>query len=213
MQVKGQEFASHEPRGKWNVGLGYAVSPTGADHLQAAHDPWFTEPGEYSSDAGWVDLEDLSAVGLLDPVPAEDLSPAKVRLFLYLQQIWGFHDTLDLCIFTAVPEFRAMSLNMIVDLLNAVTGWRTSLFDLMKTAERGLTMARMFNLRQGLTAADDTLPQRMFEPLRGGTLKGHAIDRVQFERAVKLYYGMMGWSDEGVPSEAKLYELNLNFLV
>jgi aldehyde:ferredoxin oxidoreductase len=213
MQVKGQEFASHEPRGKWNVGLGYAVSPTGADHLQAAHDPWFTEPGEYSSDAGWVDLEDLSAVGLLDPVPAEDLSPAKVRLFLYLQQIWGFHDTLDLCIFTAVPEFRAMSLNMIVDLLNAVTGWRTSLFDLMKTAERGLTMARMFNLRQGLTAADDMLPQRMFEPLRGGTLKGHAIDRVQFERAVKLYYGMMGWSDEGVPSEAKLYELNLNFLV
>jgi aldehyde:ferredoxin oxidoreductase len=43
MQVKGQEFPSHEPRGKWGVALGYAISPTGADHLQAAHDPWFIE--------------------------------------------------------------------------------------------------------------------------------------------------------------------------
>ena len=41
MQVKGQELPNHEPRGKWGVALGYAVSPTGGDHLQAAHDPWF----------------------------------------------------------------------------------------------------------------------------------------------------------------------------
>ena len=45
IQVKGQELANHEPRGKWGVALGYAVSPTGADHLQAAHDPWFDKPG------------------------------------------------------------------------------------------------------------------------------------------------------------------------
>ncbi|NLF77969.1 MAG: aldehyde ferredoxin oxidoreductase family protein, partial [Chloroflexi bacterium] len=59
MQVKGQELPAHEPRGKWGVALGYAVSPTGADHLQAAHDPWFDKPGDYSTDANWVDLEDL----------------------------------------------------------------------------------------------------------------------------------------------------------
>jgi hypothetical protein len=53
-----------------------------------------------------VDLEDLSPAGLIDPVPAEDISGAKVRLFVYLQFIWGFHDVLDWCIFTAVPEFR-----------------------------------------------------------------------------------------------------------
>ncbi len=213
MQVKGQEFASHEPRGKWGVGLGYAVSPTGADHLQMAHDPWFDKPGAYESDANWVDLEDMSEVGCIDTVPNESLSPEKVRLFVYLQQIWGFHDILDLCIFVAVPEFRAISLNQIVELLNAVTGWRTSLFDVMKTAERSLTMARVLNNRQGFTPEQDTLPDRMFEPMRGGTLKGHAMNRQEFDKALKLYYGMMGWSDEGVPSEAKLHELNLGWLV
>lgn len=113
IQVKGQEFANHEPRGKWGVALGYAVSPTGADHLQAAHDPWFITPGDPTKEFNWVDLTDLSYTGFLDPVPAEDLSGSKVRLFTYLQYIWGLHDVLDWCIFTAVPEFRALNLNQL----------------------------------------------------------------------------------------------------
>ncbi len=212
VQVKGQEFANHEPRGKWGVALGYAVSPTGADHLQAAHDPWFNKPGDYSTECNWVDLEDLSPVGLIDPVPSEDISAAKVRLFVYLQYIWGLHDVLDWCIFTSVPEFRAMSLNQLVDIINCVTGWRTSLFELLKAGERGVTMARAFNCIHGFTAEDDRLPERFFEPMREGTLKGHYIDKEKFYEGVKLYYGMMGWSDDGIPSAAKLEELNVGWV-
>jgi aldehyde:ferredoxin oxidoreductase len=212
MQVKGQELPNHEPRGKWGVGLGYAVSPTGGDHLQAAHDPWFIKPGDYSTDANWVDLEDLSPVGLLDPVPAESLSGDKVRLFVYLQQIWGFHDVLDWCIFTAVPEFRAIDLNQLTEIIRCVTGWRTSLFELMKAGERGVTMARSFNYHFGFSAEDDCLPERFFEPLRAGTLKGHAIDRLQFEQALKLYYGMLGWDADGCPTQAKLEELGIGWV-
>lgn len=212
MQVKGQELPNHEPRGKWGVGLGYAVSPTGGDHLQAAHDPWFIKPGDYSTECNWVDLEDLAPVGLIDPVPAEDISGAKVRLFTYLQFIWGFHDVLDWCIFTAVPEFRAISLNQLVDLLNCVTGWRTSLFDLMKAGERGVTMARSFNYIHGFTAKDDALPERFFEPMRAGTLKGHAIDRRNFYEALSLYYGMMGWDENGCPTRGKLEELGVGWI-
>jgi aldehyde:ferredoxin oxidoreductase len=212
MQVKGQEFANHEPRGKWGVALGYAVSPTGADHLQAAHDPWFTNPGDPTLERNWVDLTDLSYVGLLDPVPAEDLSGAKVRLFTYLQYIWGVHDVLDWCIFTAVPEFRALSLNQLTQIVAMVTGWKTSLFEVLKAGERGVTMARAFNVQRGFTPDDDKLPERMFEPMRGGTLKDHAVDRTQFERALKLYYGMMGWTDAGIPTEAKLEELGVGWI-
>ena len=39
IQVKGQELAMHDPRGKYNVGMGYAISEIGADHLVVAHDP------------------------------------------------------------------------------------------------------------------------------------------------------------------------------
>ncbi len=212
MQVKGQEFPSHEPRGKWGVALGYAVSPTGADHLQAAHDPWFDKPGDYSTEYNWVDLEDLSPLGILEPVPAEDLSPAKVRLFVYLQYIWGLHDVLDWCIFTAVPEFRALSLNQLTEIVRCVTGWRTSLFELLKVAERGITMTRVFNCREGFSSADDRLPDRMFEPMRDGTLKGHCIDREQFEESLRMYYGMMGWNEQGIPTKAKLEELDLGWL-
>ena len=142
IQVKGQELPNHEPRGKWGVGLGYAVSPTGGDHLQAAHDPWFIKPGKYATEYDWVDLEDLAPIGLFDPVPAEDLSGAKVRLFVYLQYIWALHDVLDWCIFTAVPEFRALSLNQLTEIVACSTGWRTSLFEVLKVGERSVTMAR-----------------------------------------------------------------------
>jgi len=212
IQVKGQEPPNHEPRGKWGVALAYAVSNTGADHLQAAHDPWFTKHGEYTTDCNWVDLEDLSPVGILDPVPAEDLSPAKVRLFVYLQQIWGFHDVIDWCIFTAVPEFRAISLNQLAQITEYVTGWRTSLFELMKAGERWVNMGRAFNIKHGLTSEDDTLPERFFEPMRDGTLKGHAIDRKQFEEAKLLYYEMMGWDKNSKPTRGKLEELNIGWI-
>jgi len=212
IQVKGQELPNHEPRGKWGVGLGYAVSPTGGDHLQAAHDPWFIKPGDQSKEFNWVDLADLGPVGAVDPVPAEDLSPSKVRLFVYLQQIWGFHDVLDWCIFTAVPEFRAIGLNKMAETVGCITGWWTSLFDLMKVGERGVTMARAFNVARGFSSEDDTLPERFFEPMRGGTLKGHKIDREQFKDALHLYYGMMGWNEQGIPSRAKLEELNVGWI-
>jgi aldehyde:ferredoxin oxidoreductase len=212
IQVKGQELPNHEPRGKWGVGLGYAVSPTGADHLQAAHDPWFIKPGKYATEYDWVDLEDLSPVGLIDPVPAEDLSPAKVRLFVYLQFIWAFHDVLDWCIFTAVPEFRAISLNQLAEIVQCVTGWRTSLFDLMKAGERSVTMARSLNVGLGFTAEDDRLPERFFEPMRAGTLKGHFINREDFDKAIALYYGMLGWDAQGRPTQAKLEELGVGWV-
>jgi aldehyde:ferredoxin oxidoreductase len=212
IQVKGQELPNHEPRGKWGVGLGYAVSPTGADHLQAAHDPWFIKPGDYSTEYNWVDLEDLSPVGITDPVPAEDLSGAKVRLFVYLQYIWGLHDVLDWCIFTSVPEFRALSLNQLTEIVRCVTGWRTSLFEILKAGERGVTMARSFNYRFGFSKDDDQLPERFFEPMRDGTLKGHFIDRSAFEDALHLYYGMMGWDENGKPTRAKLEELGIGWI-
>ena len=214
MQVKGQELANHEPRGKWGVGLGYAVSPTGADHLQAAHDPWFTKPGSSydERETGWVDLGDLSPVGIFDPVPAEDLSGEKVRLFVYLQYIWGLHDVLDWCIFTSVPEFRAITLNQLVEIVHHITGWHTSLFELLKAGERGVTMARIFNYRYGFSSQDDTLPERFFEPMRAGTLKGHFIERQAFQEGLQRYYEMMGWDADGKPTRAKLEELGVGWI-
>jgi aldehyde:ferredoxin oxidoreductase len=203
MHVKGMPVPFHEPRGKVGVGLGYAVSATGPDHMEYPHDPfWATEAG----------ISLLRPLGIFEPVDVFDLGPQKIRIFVYLQQYWNLLNSLGICAFTAKP-MGPQTLNGIVDYVKAVTGWETSLFDLLKVAERHANMARIFNLREGLTARDDTLPDRFFQPMEGGTLKGKKIDKEQFSKAIETYYEMMGWDPEtGIPKKAKLAELDLDWL-
>jgi aldehyde:ferredoxin oxidoreductase len=74
-------------------------------------------------------------------------------------------------------------------------------------------MARVFNLREGFGRKDDTLPERLFEPLEGGPLQGKKIERKEFEEALSMYYEAMGWdAQDGVPTRGKLAELNLFWL-
>jgi aldehyde:ferredoxin oxidoreductase len=76
-----------------------------------------------------------------------------------------------------------------------------------------VTLARVFNLREGFGRKDDTLPDRLFEPLENGPLQGKAIDRKEFDEALTMYYEAMGWDPkEGVPTRGKLAELNLFWL-
>lgn len=202
MHVKGQELPMHEPRGKVSVGLGYAVSPTGADHMEADHDPTFEVLGD--GDTGWETL------GLLEPVDRFDFGPEKVRAFTYAQTAWNLYNSVGMCDFVGVP-INALKLEMLADYINAATGWNMSLFELMKVGERANTMYRLFNLREGFTAADDTLPDRLFEGLGNGHLQGRGLDRGEFARALQLYYGMAGWDANGVPTDARLAELGLTW--
>ena len=74
-------------------------------------------------------------------------------------------------------------------------------------------MARVFNLREGFGRKDDTLPERLFEPLESGALQGKGLDRGEFDDLLTLYYEAMGWDPaEGVPTRGKLAELNLYWL-
>jgi aldehyde:ferredoxin oxidoreductase len=84
-----------------------------------------------------------------------------------------------------------------------------SMAELMQVGERANTMARLFNLREGFSAADDTLPDRMFEPMRAGALAGKALDREAVGQALRLYSQMAGWDEQGVPTPATLAELGL----
>jgi aldehyde:ferredoxin oxidoreductase len=202
LHVKGQELPMHEPRGKVSLALAYSLSPTGADHMEAIHDPSFEGLG--SLDSG------LSEIGLLDPMDRRDLSARKVRAFFYAQALWNLYNSIGMCDFVGMP-IGALKLRALRDFVNAATGWDTTTWELLKVGERANTLSRLFNLREGFTSADDTLPQRMFEPLENGSLKGVALDPDEFLKARKTYYQMAGWGDEGYPTEAKLAELELEW--
>ncbi len=200
LHVKGKEMPMHDPRGKTGLALAYAVSPTGADHLQHPHDPVFINPAKSQEE-----------LGIIRGVTVDDLGPDKVRVFIYGQLWWGLLDCLGACKFVFIPHGAGvLKPSDLVDLVSASTGWDTSLWTLMKDSERALNLARIFNIREGFTASDDTLPDRFFGELAFGQRKGSKVDRRQFDGALRLYYEMMGWDgDTGVPSAAKLHELDL----
>ena len=62
-----------------------------------------------------------------------------------------------------------------VQSINAATGWNASLFELMKSGERGSMIARAFNSREGFTIKDDRLPERLFDPKPDGPNAGRKI--------------------------------------
>jgi aldehyde:ferredoxin oxidoreductase len=201
MTVKKQELPMHEPRGKKGVALGYAISPSGADHMQFAHDTMFAAPDSEP-------MNNARSLGILEPMNPMDLTPEKVRAIQYLWYFWSVFNHLGCCYFVFAPRsyFPMSKLDSIVE---AATGWNTTHWELMKMGERGLNAARLFNLKMGLGAADDVLPARLHEPLVDGPLAGNGIGKEEFEAAKSIYYSMMGWDKEGVPKKEKLLELGL----
>jgi aldehyde:ferredoxin oxidoreductase len=81
----------------------------------------------------------------------------------------------------------------------------------MKVGERIMNMTRIFNLREGFTSDDDILPDRFFQPHTSGALAETAIDLENFREAKNIYYEMMGWDKNGVPSKIKLDELDISW--
>ena len=86
LHVKGQEMAIHEPRGKFGVALSFALSPTGADHVEAPHDTSFVADNAL--------LESIKPLGEIEPVSATELGPRKVSQFVHTQQVFSLYNSL-----------------------------------------------------------------------------------------------------------------------
>jgi aldehyde:ferredoxin oxidoreductase len=118
---------------------------------------------------------------------------------------------LGLCLFAVAPT-RVLGLDEMAGLLAAVTGWETSSYEIMRFGERRNHLMRVYNQREGFTAADDTLPDRFFaDPIREGQWSGVRLDRQAFRDALLLYYQMMGWDEEGNPLPATLVDHHLEW--
>jgi aldehyde:ferredoxin oxidoreductase len=100
-----------------------------------------------------------------------------------------------------------------VEQVKSVTGWNVSNWEILKATERSLAMARAFNTLAGFSAEEDTLPDRFFEPLEGGSLKGAYLSRQEFFETRDIVYDMLGWERQtAAPKRWKLYELGLDWV-
>ena len=198
LHVKGQELPMHEPRLKHALGVGYALSPTGADHMHNFHDTMYRTEGS--------SLDKLRAFDPdLKPMAATTLNEDKMRLYFYHVNYRHFLDSAVMCMFLPyTPE-------QMLTLVNAATGWDIDLAEIQAIGQRAVTLSRVFNLREGLTAADDTLPRRFFAPFpKGQARRTVPLNEATFEEAKRTYYRMMGWDQEaGVPALETLEALDI----
>ena len=204
MQVKGLEMAMHEPRGKVGVALGYATNEAGADHLVAFHDPIFVN-------AESVAFKGAIPLGITEPTGALDLGEKKVGIW-YTGERWNSAEkVLGLCFFGPAPR-SFMQVDDVIAAVRAATGWDITVDELLEIGERAVNLARLFNVREGFSRADDRLPDRLHTPLEGGPLVGASIDRDAFEGAISALYALKGWDPAtGIPTQERLAQLGLEW--
>jgi aldehyde:ferredoxin oxidoreductase len=194
LHAKGLEPGMHEPRIGPILFLSYLLSPTGADHCTGAPDELMAMEGVFKS---------YHPLGWLTPSPTTDKGPRKVALFKEAQLQNIILDSLVVC------HFPGMNLEQTVELLKGVTGWDTGMPELLRIAERTVTLMRLFNLREGIKGDADKIPARFYGPTRSGPLADLKIDRDVYERAKQYYYVLMGWDAHGVPLVEKVEELGI----
>ncbi|TYB45939.1 aldehyde:ferredoxin oxidoreductase [Nonomuraea sp. PA05] len=186
-QVKGLELPGYEPRSLQAMALGLAVNARGADHNRS---------GAYEADlSGELDRLSGGAAHVAAAVGTEDRAAVMDSMILCKFLRGVFDDP-----FTEWAR-----------LLELVTGWRLDAAELRDTARRIVRAKRAFNLREGATAADDTLPARMLEtPLELGSGRRAALDAGRLRSMVAGYYAARGLDAEGRVAAADLPDLLLD---
>jgi len=202
MHVKGLEFPMHDVRGMKAHGLGIATSNRGACHLVVETDDAFMG-------------QPVPEIGLDEPVVSKSpiyAGSEKAKLAKICGDLFALFDSLVVCKWTTYP-CGGYKTKTIIDIVAAATGWDVTIDELMKTGERIFNLCRAFNVREGITRKDDTLPKRFTEPLPEGPYKGQAFSQKELEKMLDYYYEFRGWDKEtGIPTREKLKELELEYV-
>ena len=186
MHVKGLEMPGYEPRSLQTMALALAVSTRGACHNR--------------SSAYEADFSNL--------VNRMEADTRRGRITADGEDFSAVLDSLIWCKFLrkAFDDFWDES----ADSLNLITGWDVRPEELKRAGERINNLKKLFNIREGWTRADDTLPERVLtEPLADGAAAGVGLSDGDLQMMVSAYYRARGWNQDGTIPDEKLNELGL----
>jgi aldehyde:ferredoxin oxidoreductase len=192
VHVKGMELPYHDPRAFVDMAANYATAVRGACHLESL--AYWMGYGLRFDVYGWYNPQDY------DPHD----SAGKGQVAVDFQNYMSVYNPLGICKFIAKGKIEPQH---IADLINAAAGWDWTADDVLRTGERLFNLKRLVNLRLGVTAADDTLPQRLLtEPRPTGGAAGVLPD---LDAMLAEYYRLRDWTPEGAPSAGRLQTLGL----
>jgi aldehyde:ferredoxin oxidoreductase len=186
MHVKGLELPGYDPRGMKGQALTYAVADRGGCHLRS----------------NTLRTEIIGKPRAYDRYVYDE----KAEMIRELQLNYATFNCLIACVFGTF----ALAAEDYAEALSTIMDWSVTAKEIRLIGERALNLTRLFNIREGFTRQDDTLPQRLFnQPATRGPSKGQVVDKAAFEKMLDEYYQCMGWDTNGVPTEDKLKELGL----
>jgi len=192
VHVKGSEPPGYDVRAMKTLALGYAVSSRGADHLKS---------GTYLVDL-FGKFWHFEGVDRLSP---EGRGP----ICRDLEDLMAVYDCLGVCKFAR----RIYGVEGLLAPLRTMTGLELTERQLLDAGARTTVVRRLFNVREGLTRADDTLPPRvMREPIADGPSKGNLVDQAQLDMMLDSYYDARGYDRDGVPTRESLEALGIAHL-
>ena len=190
MHVKGLEMPGYEPRSLKTMALALAVSTRGACHNRSS-----AYEADFSNRVNRLTIDDERGCITME---GEDYSAVLDSL------IW--------CKFLrkAFDDFYGES----ASIYERLTGWATTPEDLVHAGERINNIKKLFNIREGWTRSDDTLPARVFaETLPNGAAKGVGLTRSDVDIMIDGYYRARGWTVDGLIPEEKIDALGLRDMV
>jgi aldehyde:ferredoxin oxidoreductase len=192
-----QEFPLHDPRLKHTMAMGYALSPTGADHMHNLNDTF----GNF--DGGDVCAR-LRELGFETPLELWGVSDKKIDAYYYETAFKNFLDSAVIC------HFYPYEYHHMVDALNGAGGWNVDMDEINQIGARIITAARLYLLREGFTDEDDALSERAYHRLREGPIAGKSLTPMELRQALQRYYQRMNWTEDGEPTQEVLIELGLD---
>lgn len=200
VHVKGMEGPAHDGRSGKALALSYGTGNRGMCHIHPAE--------AMAWDSGKMDFG-LRKYGLPDPLGVDRWDEAgKAPALKLLQDGLNLPELLCTCKFFM---YAGITVDHWAALLSALTGRPSTGADLLAIAERVYTLQRLFNLREGFSAADDQIPERVkAQPAFGPYQHEPACAIQDYDAMLREYYLARGWDPEtGVPTESTLKRLQL----
>jgi len=185
--VKGLEVPMHDPRAYSGMAILYAAGPVGASHMKGDY---------YAAGAGIPEL----GIRRTDRFQSAGIAVPAAKY----QNMKDMYNSLLLC------NFAPLSLTLVTDTLNSITGWNFTPTDLATAGDRSITLKRAINNRLGITRQDDRLPRINVQAVNEGGIAGRSPDMAVL---LKEFYDFRKWDwNTGRPAKEKLLELGLDFV-
>jgi aldehyde:ferredoxin oxidoreductase len=207
VQIKGLEITALELRAAYAYALAFAVNSRGGDHLLSETIAEFGGTPEARAVMRKVAGDEKYIGG--------SVMDKRAEIVRWHEDIYAVTDALGICAFSTTAAY-GIDEERAAMLFQYATGIDTTADQIMEAGRRIVTLERCFNIREGLTRKDDTLPWRFMHEYQDDleSVDDPILPQAKLDTMLDEYYRLHGWDAEsGCPTEETLRQLGLGFVV